>query len=124
MLATKDERSRAKLAPTNKRQKVASKARSYRGEYRERSLFLQRKCAIYFIASGACSYKQNAKDRERSSLLQRRGVPYSEGSPLTISTVFRLTEITCPIKSTIYRGWSARFGSLTIQLRLSTLTRY
>ncbi len=49
---------------------------------------------------------------------------YNGGNPLTICTVFKLTVMTRAIKSTIYRGSDARFGSLTIPLRLSVLTRY
>ena len=51
-------------------------------------------------------------------------IPYREGNPETISTVFRLTWMTRAIRSTIYRGSASRFGSFTIPLRLSVLTRY
>ena len=53
-----------------------------------------------------------------------RRFPYREGNPATISTVFRLTWMTRAIRSTIYRGSASRFGSFTIPLRLSILTRY
>ena len=41
-----------------------------------------------------------------TNLLQR-GFLYNRGSPLTISTVFRLTVMTLTIRSTIYLGSSA-----------------
>ncbi len=46
------------------------------------------------------------------------------GKPATMSTESKLTEITCPSNRTIYCGSSARFGSLTMPLRLSVLTQY
>ena len=52
-----------------------------------------------------------------------RGMP-KLGKLLTICTVSRLTVITCPINRTIYCSSSRRFGSLTMPLRLSVLTRY
>ena len=46
------------------------------------------------------------------------------GNPATISTVSKLTVITCPSNRTINCGSSARFGSLTMPLRLSVFTQY
>ena len=56
----------------------------------------------------------------------RQGFSYdfNAGKPLTMSTVSKLTVMTCPIKRRIYSGSSSRFGSFLMPLRLSILTRY
>ena len=53
------------------------------------------------------------------------GIPaYTAGRFSTMSTVSKLTVMTLPINLTMYCGSSARFGSLTMPLRLSVFTRY
>ena len=49
------------------------------------------------------------------------GTAYSTGNPFTIRTVSEHTFTTCPINLTMYSGSPARFGSLMIPLRLSSL---
>ena len=70
------------------------------------------------------SHKRQFQSQSVYSPINLGSDNYNVGKFSTISTVSKLTVITLPINLTMYWGSSARFGSLTMPLRLSVLTRY